>query len=433
MFKRWFAKYARAISDERERAAVYRLFCSMAGWTVAFLVTCVAVIVMALAWSEEATDANPELFLALFGGALALWFITAIAALASLIIFKRTYKKIIARPAGAEEMPEVAAYRQKVREDGKSTAKSTLWAKLLLAAGVVFLVAAIIIETVKNPESEEFGPLVTAGIIVFAVTLCVYLISVYLLQVKKTSRGETAEMQTEKEARAIDAAQGREYRYDITRDANAASYRYLYPDERLRVQVENLQKKQARRTSISVWVSLGLGFIFILVFCTPYILDFNLQGYAYPGCLAILVVFTLGSSAPVLKKAKAVEREQVKELETNPDYAENYEIYKIYRDFSKFNGKIIYIAYILSLAAGFILAAFFPHSMISFSSAAILVIGLFINYKLAVGLRQRVRPLEEEIDRAAASLSEKAEKADLSEEAENTEEETETPACPPEA
>ena len=111
MFKRWFAKYARAISDERERAAVYRLFCSMAGWTVAFLVTCVAVIVMALVWSEEATDANPELFLALFGGALVLWLITVIAALASLIIFKRTYKKIIARPAGAEEMPEVAAYR----------------------------------------------------------------------------------------------------------------------------------------------------------------------------------------------------------------------------------------------------------------------------------------------------------------------------------
>lgn len=141
MFKRWFAKYARAISDERERAAVYRLFCSMAGWTVAFLVMCVAVIVMALAWSEEATDANPELFLALFGGALVLWLITVIAALASLIIFKRTYKKIIARPAGAEEMPEVAAYRQKVREDGKSTAKSTLWSKLSLAAG--FILAAL--------------------------------------------------------------------------------------------------------------------------------------------------------------------------------------------------------------------------------------------------------------------------------------------------
>ena len=49
MFERWFAKYARAVSDERERELLYKKYRNKTVVSIIFYALCVAVIAGVLA------------------------------------------------------------------------------------------------------------------------------------------------------------------------------------------------------------------------------------------------------------------------------------------------------------------------------------------------------------------------------------------------
>ncbi|HIR39875.1 MAG TPA: hypothetical protein IAB90_05785 [Candidatus Coproplasma stercoripullorum] len=62
-----------------------------------------------------------------FGVTLLLWIISAIVTLALWLSFRSAYKRILNSPARADEMPQVASYRQKVKADKKSTFRKLWW------------------------------------------------------------------------------------------------------------------------------------------------------------------------------------------------------------------------------------------------------------------------------------------------------------------
>ena len=111
MFKKWFAKYARAVSDERERERLYKKYRAKTIVSILFYALCISVIVLALVIeSQPATDPVRTLFAM---AALSLcWIGFAIANLCLWISFKRTFRAILNRPAYSGEMPEVTSYRQ---------------------------------------------------------------------------------------------------------------------------------------------------------------------------------------------------------------------------------------------------------------------------------------------------------------------------------
>ena len=110
MFEKMFAKYARAVSDEREREWLYKKYRAKTVVSIVFYVLCAAVIAGALALEPyfEQDWAFAVMTVLIFA-----WIGFAVAALCLWISFKRMYNTILNRPSYAGEMPEVASYRQK--------------------------------------------------------------------------------------------------------------------------------------------------------------------------------------------------------------------------------------------------------------------------------------------------------------------------------
>ena len=111
-----------------------------------------------------------------FGVTLLLWIISAIVTLALWLSFRSAYKRILNSPARADEMPQVASYRQKVKADKKNTFKKLWWAWLVFGLCSAAFIACIAMEVIKNPESEEFG---AWGIAAFWVLLAGVLVIVF--------------------------------------------------------------------------------------------------------------------------------------------------------------------------------------------------------------------------------------------------------------
>lgn len=158
MFKKFFAKYARAVSDGRERKRLYNLYCARIISEIIFFALCAAIIIESLIFSEAMETAEiTDLPFIVFGVTLLLWIISAIVTLALWLSFRSAYKRILNSPARADEMPQVASYRQKVKADKKNTFKKLWWAWLVFGLCAAAFIACIAMEVIKNPESEGVG------------------------------------------------------------------------------------------------------------------------------------------------------------------------------------------------------------------------------------------------------------------------------------
>ena len=400
MFEKFFTKYARAVSDDIERARLYKLYCAKTIARISFFILCIAIIAESLMFSDWMAEGTNDVPFIVFGFTLLFWFAAAIASLALWIRFRSTYRKILSREPSETDMPEVVSYRQKIREEKKSNKKAMLFSIVLLIASIVFMIVAVGVDVVQNPDSDDLGIWSNVGIGVFAVCLFVFFMSLFFLQYKKAAEGNTVEMQTAEEAKAIDAAQGREHKYSLQEDKNAQTYRYLFPNEELCRQAESARKKMTKATRISVVASCVIGITVNLIFFSSYVFDWQLQGYAYPVFMTILFAGVLVGTLPYKRQINALEKRQKLELETCPEFEKNLAIYRKYEAFSKVKGKVLDIFYLSALILSYVLAAIFPNKLWSVLPVAILLlIGLALNFKFVTDLRKEVRCIEEEIDR----------------------------------
>lgn len=154
MFEKWFAKYARAVSDNRERERLYKKFRAKTVVSIIFSVLCIAMI--ALAYVLE-PYIEQEWAFTIMTVIIFAWIGFGIANMCLWISFRRTYNLIIHRSAYSGEMPEVTAYRQKVVDDKKSTFKKLWWAWVIFGICIVGFIVCMVMETIQNPDGEEFG------------------------------------------------------------------------------------------------------------------------------------------------------------------------------------------------------------------------------------------------------------------------------------
>ncbi len=402
MFEKWFAKYARAVSDERERELLYKKYRNKTIVSIIFYALCVAVIAGVLALNSYIEQ---DWALAVMTVLIFAWIGFAVASLCLWISFKRTYSTILSRPPYAGEMPEVALYRQKVVKDKKSTFKKLWWAWLVFGICAVAFIALIAIETIKNPDGEEMGVCGSVGTLLLLAGALTLFFAYFISSVLKQQKGKAIEQQTASEAAAIDRAQGRKSTYDIWSDRNAQinkMHTYLFPNETLR---ERANAERKRRTKIITPAIIIFGIMSIAALAL--FLYFGLMGYPLPVMFTLLLGGTALLSVCTGGKLKSIESEQKRELESNPEYAKNLEWYNLNDNFHKFNGKIYFIFLAFSIALGWLLAILFPYEAWSLLSLVPMMIGLIINNRLVKDLRQKVIPVEKEIDRQNA-MREKA-------------------------
>lgn len=396
MFEKWFAKYARAVSDGREREYLFKKYKTKTVVSIIFYALCFIVIALAI-FLEEYIGQDWALIMmtvAIFG-----WIGFAIANLCLWISFKKMYNAILKRPADSNEMPEITSYRQKSVQDKKSAFKSLWWAWLVFGVCVAAFAACVIMETIKNPDGEEFG--VWGGVAVGALLIGAFtLIFAYTFyNVSKQQKGKSFEQQTESEAQAIDAAQGRMHEYTVQADSNLQSYRYLFPNRELYDSAETIRQKNTKLITRATVAFIIIALAATILFLCSERLGQNLVGYALPAAMTLLFVGIVSVSIPLNRKLKRIENEQKKELETNPDYSLNLQWYRLYLDFGKFKGKIYLIFFYVSLVLGWVLAALFPETVWSLLSIAPMLVGLLINSFLVKDLRRKAIPIEREIDK----------------------------------
>ena len=350
MFEKMFAKYARAVSDEREREWLYKKYRAKTVVSIVFYVLCAAVIAGALALEPYFEQ---DWALAVMTVLIFAWIGFAVAALCLWISFKRMYNTILNRPSYAGEMPEVASYRQKVSADKKSAFRKLWWAWLLFGLCAVVFIVCIVLETIQNPDSEEFGVWGTAAFWVLLAGALMLFFAYFINALLKQQKGKAIEQQTAPEAAAIDRAQGRKSTYDIRSDRNAQTdkmYTYLFPNETLR---ERANAERIRRTKIITPAIIIFGIMSIAALAL--FLYFGLIGYSLPVMFTLLLGGTMLLSVCTVGKLKAIESEQKRELESNPEYAKNLEWYRLYDGFFKFKGKLFYLFLVAGIAAGWAL------------------------------------------------------------------------------
>lgn len=407
MFKKMFAKYARAVSDEREREWLYKKYRAKTVVSIVFYVLCAAVIAGALALEPYFEQ---DWALAVMTVLIFAWIGFAVAALCLWISFKRMYNTILNRPSYAGEMPEVASYRQKVSADKKSAFRKLWWAWLLFGLCAVVFIVCIVLETIQNPDSEEFGVWGTAAFWVLLAGALMLFFAYFINALLKQQKGKAIEQQTAPEAAAIDRAQGRKSTYDIRSDRNAQTdkmYTYLFPNETLR---ERANAERIRRTKIITPAIIIFGIMSIAALAL--FLYFGLMGYSLPVMFTLLLGGTMLLSVCTVGKLKAIESEQKRELESNPEYAKNLEWYRLYDGFFKFKGKLLYLFLVAGIAAGWVLAILFPASGWSLLSVVPIMAGAFINHSLVKSLRRKAIPIEKEIDAEKVRQGEADENAD---------------------
>lgn len=400
MLQKLFVKYARAVADEGERRALFRLYCAMF-WTAAvFFALSAAVVIESFLLPEEAESGMPYLIFAVSG---LLWLTMGVAALVTALVFRAEYKKILKRAPSAGEMPEIAAYRSKVQAGYSRRRKVTAPLVVLLLAGAAVMIALIIADVVLYPEAESLTALGYAGIVVFGLCALIFTLVWMFSEMKRSLNGDAAEMQTAEEARAIDAAQGRKHGYSLREDKNAQSYRYLFPDEELRREAEALRKRQQTAVMRVVFVlAVAVGAVLMAVMAIPSLDALFPQGFYIPVAFTLLFAAAIAVSLPALKKFGALEKRQKARLEEVPEYAVHLEIYRKYEAFSKFKGKAIWLFFAAALLLGYVLAAVFPDEVWSLTAVIPLLAGLWVNNALVASLRKEVLPLEAKIDRMEA-------------------------------
>ncbi len=402
MFERWFAKYARAVSDEGERRSLYKRYVAKIIALIAFYVLCFAVVGYIIAVENYLNESWAVYTMVAL---LCAWVISGAVALILWLSFRRAYREILNRPARSDEMPEVASYRQKVVQDKKSTFKKLWWAWLVFGICAVAFIALIAVETIKNPDGEEMGAYGSVGTLVLLASVLTLSFAYIINAALKQSRGKAIEQQTASEAAAIDSAQGRKSAYNIQSDRNVQidkMYTYLFPNETLR---ERAHAERKRRTKIITPAIIILGIVSIVALVI--FLRFDLLGYPLPVMFTLLLGGTTLLSVCTGGKLKAIESEQKRELESNPEYAKNLEWYNLNDNFHKFNGKIYFICLAVAIVLGWVLAILFPHDLWSLLAFVPIIIVAVINNKFVKDLRQKVIPIENEIDRQNA-LREKA-------------------------
>ena len=402
MFEKWFAKYARAVSDEGERRSLYKKYAAKIIALIVFYVLCAAALVGMIALENYL---NESWALYTVTALLCTWVISGIVALILWLSFKRAYREILNRPARSGEMPEVASYRQKIAQDKKSTFRKLWWAWLVFGICAVAFVTLIAVEAIKNPDGEEMGVFGSVGTLVLLAGVLTLFFAYFINAVLKQQKGKAIEQQTAPEAAAIDRAQGRKSTYDIQSDRNAQidkMYTYLFPDETLR---ERAHAERKRRTKIITPAIIILGIVSIVALVI--FLRFDLLGYPLPVMFTLLLGGTALLSVCTGGKLKAIESEQKRELESNPEYAKNLEWYNLNDNFHKFNGKIYFICLAVAIVLGWVLAILFPHDLWSLLAFVPIIIVVVINNKFVKDLRKKAIPIENEIDRQNA-LREKA-------------------------
>lgn len=402
MFERRFAKYARAISDEGERRSLYKKYAAKIIALIVFYVLCAAALVGMIALENYL---NESLALYIVTALLCTWVISGIVALILGLSFRRAYREILDRPARYDEMPEVSSYRQKVVQDKKTTFRKLWWAWLVFGICAVAFVAFIAVEAIKNPDGEEMGVFGSVGTLVLLAGVLTLFFAYFINALLKQQKGKAIEQQTASEAEAIDRAQGRKIRYELQADVNAGidkMYTYLFPDEELR---ERAHAERKRRTKIMTPIIIILGVMSIAALVV--FLRFGLMGYPLPVMFTLLLGGTALLSVCTSGKLKAIESEQKKELESNPEYAKNLTWYNLNDNFHKFNGKIYFIFLAFSIALGWLLAILFPYEAWSLFAFVPILIFIVFNDKRVKALRPKVIPVEKEIDRQNA-MREKA-------------------------
>lgn len=399
MFSKLFEKYARAVSDERERKKLYRLYCAQCILFLAWLAVFAALVLQFFFFPEGTNIPVGQIVAALI--TVFLWFSTLVAAIVLSFLFRSAYKKIITRPPQAGEMPAVVSYRQKVSEGEKKMRKSMAAPIRLIIGGALLMVAALILDSLRESGEEDIGVLGSVGIGIFGVCLMAAIMWIVLLQIKRTSEGESVQMQTEQESAEIDAAQGRTHKYSLQADKNAQTYRYFFPDRRRFAEAEEIRKKQGKVTRTVLWCALVLAAVYLVLLFLPLKQLDAYVGYFFPSFIALVLLAVILSMLPYARRLKILQKEQKEEIEKDPSYALFAQMYQKYEAFGKAKGRAIYIFMGSSVLLGYVLAVISPDSALSLLSFVLLLLGSVLNYKWVAQLRKDVLSIEAEIDRWA--------------------------------
>ncbi len=392
-----FKKYARAVDNERERKDLFVHY--VLG--VVFAVITYLLLAVSFVATFMIEDGMPLEQVALLENVMvfsALGFtLFGIGWLIVHITFKARFKAIVKRSTYGTESPQVAEYRQNVVNENQTLKKRTGWSVWVMIVCIAVSVGLIVVDTIKNPESEEISsPIFIISVAVAVLGILTNFFANYFAKLKSLEAGNTAEQASD--VQQIDAMQGRKYKYKTHEDKNLQNYKYLFPTEELRSQIEELNAKRQKQTSVCLIIGVVVAFVIATFAFGGEMLFGSLQGYFVPVFLTAYCIVSTVPSILFTVRGKPIENKQKEILLSDPSLALNLQVFNLYDDYGKKYGFIPYLSMALSIVGGYVLAILFPETMYSALTIILYFVLILIQSKQVQKLRIKAIEIERQID-----------------------------------
>lgn len=395
MFGIGFAKYARLIGDERQRDKLYSTYCMTIAATIVFFAMSVSFVALSyvMSYAEESV-----VFVLSFLNLIIFFICIVFLCIACItkIYFSGKINAIVMNADMPDEMPEITFLRKTVRENKAVIAIPYKVANFIFASGVLVFVMAVLNEWLVRKDSETLSLFFYIATFIFVFCIGLNYVIKVLSKRRAIMTGKFIIMSADV-LKSIDEAQARKYKYNLNTDKNIYTFRYIFPDEKLRASADNLS-----------WTGTVIAFIVVcLSFVCAIIVYFTVFGFptgdgnafALPWLIIIMFVpaFTVKCvQSIVMAKLSAIQFTRAGKEEK---FADNVKLIKMRRSYDIIILVSILCAFALSVATGFLIAFLHPvEYYMSYLCVVPLIAEYVFCYIVFVKYRKKARVIEDGID-----------------------------------
>ena len=388
-----FKKYARAISDEREKKLLRSLYVARIVLPIISVVLWVAASFFASFYllgailrgyygnrgdPQQDAGSAPEQSAPILDATFLAFMVSAIIALCCLtafvvvsIVFFIKVKRLCDRPVDAGEPEEVAEYRQRFAVYKNAERKATGWAfYLFVASFAAFIILFIVYLIFKVSFIEHLATMIFyVGTVLYLLTSVGYAIANF-----KNTRALAYPPENAESAYGSPSSTPAEKDKDLY-----LSCVYPFPD--LFEQAKNLERAFKKRSAVVIAAAAALLIIALLVDLRWFAGSF--LRYLFPVFILLSYFAALIALRPLEEKKKELNENNENSLRSDEKFAPNLELFEKYLIHAKHSKIVLTVSCLFSAALGFFMAFTHAHYILFlFCFAIIIFAALYVRLRL---------------------------------------------------
>lgn len=423
MFKKYFDKYREALIDCDQEKRLYKKYVAKNLTLIIFFALVLLVCALSVFMAKTLGTNTTHLIIYIVSFSLMM-----ISGLISLIFYTnfKTFFKFLVHVNKLDSDLNLDEQQREVYIKTLNRKKAKFYIVICVVWLMVILtLISCVVDSFLSPDSNLSGVFPTISLCLLILSIAVWIITTIIYDKKVDSKkiesyekqnliesqnfslnnlgnaknlmsGESNYEKREESVSLFNAE--RVSNHHIETAQSYANLSYKFPSTDILKDAFELRQKSGAYLTVGIIVGLFLSFVVSLLFFTDIVFSWNLDKYILPVFYTVyMITIFVFAKLPFYGKIRKLENAQLKLIGSNQYYGEQEEIIKITQGYSKYKGKLIYLAFILTAVLGFIIAIFCQNADLVILMFIPLIIGVIITNIFKHNLDKKVKPLVLEI------------------------------------